>query len=1419
MKWKIILISLIVLLVVSLIFSIAVLVHANSSQWYFRDTNASTGPTAKASTDTDSFPSVPAGKNTPKDMSATKGTAQTSVAGAYVAANLYTMVRIFVGPALYAQTLTGGQAGYKVAVGTQESSTSMNKYQRTFVYIWRSGSGNVKTIVTPTSCGTEHTTAERGCVITAAGAAGDFSILTNDRIVVEIWWDLRDATTSYTATLYYNGTTDPTEGTATSNAASYFYCPQTLNLYTPPTNDGLTLDLTGASYKSTKTLLCAKQDYKFVYLCSDTGGVTDITYAQIQLDPTGRNVTLRATRGLGDAWTFSENSDPTNYVTLNVAGSSHSTSGNQKTFNFLVTINWNWGDSAETVTVRCYVIDASSASDQDDYTNIFGVECHLTSASLSVSDYRVNPSQTSLTFSGYWYYDGTTIAPPDGNYAALIKLSGVQKGSTDTTLVSGAFSINDVTTESTVNSYSYTVEATYMSGAGSFSAVIVDRIKVLSYTVSDSRANINDNVNIDATLIYESDSTAITTGTITINGYSASHIGSGVYRITRTSASVTSVTYNTVAGSESTYGLTTVNQNSQSTTVIWDRIRVDSLGLTDSRINANGIETSTLYATASLEYGGHTLGSGDSLTISGIALSWNAGNSRFEGTTATSSSVASTTYNAFTSGNEATYGITVGNINSQTVTLIFDKLQVQSYTVVDNRVNINDNVNIDALIWFDFDNTVCTTGTITINGFAASHQGSGVYRITRTSASVTSVIYNTVACSAETTYGITTVDQNAQSTIVIWDRIKITELGNDDERRDTGTTGTFWATAVLEYDNHALDSGDSLTISGKSMTWNAGNNRFETTDSSSTVQAKTYNTFSSGNEMTYGITAGTMNGYSTTIIWDKFEFVSVTADDTRINVGGTFELRYQIRYDYDDVTFDSTKGSITGFTWDLVNSWWDKAVTGSSSVTSTNYDEAYVSISDTTYGIIVKQDVAGVDVITDRIKITGIGNDDSRRDISTTGTFWATAVLEYDSHALGSGDSLTIQGKSMTWVAGNSRFEATDLQSTVQSVTYNTFTSGNEATYEITAGTMNGYSTTIIWDRIGIYEKDEPITVQSVPRTESLPSETFSMSTFSILIFALSFLLLSFSRKGNKRPKILCSILILLFLVPSLCFMKPVLASNQTVLVDTYVMIWFKARYDYDNASYTNQSSSTLLINETLATYNATGGYWQLNVTQSVAGNYTYLVTAISDGVYGLTTFYDAVGAIKVEWSLGYNLNLRVKDYNMSDAISGAVVTMNNGTDYNIVSDSNGWANYTLVTGTVAVKVSYFGFYVNGTFSISVTSDTTIDIQCNLYDVTVTVKETVQDAILCNANVTVLNSTSEEVNKIKSGITNGNGQVVLTNLPNNTLTFTRYGGLSYSIVIGNSTQLVSSENQNFTITADQNYVNTNNSYSIIAFAG
>jgi hypothetical protein len=189
---------------------------------------------------------------------------------------------------------------------------------------------------------------------------------------------------------------------------------------------------------------------------------------------------------------------------------------------------------------------------------------------------------------------------------------------------------------------------------------------------------------------------------------------------------------------------------------------------------------------------------------------------------------------------------------------------------------------------------------------------------------------------------------------------------------------------------------------------------------------------------------------------------------------------------------------------------------------------------------------------------------------------------------------------------------------------------------------------------------------------------------------------------------------------------------------------------------------------------------------------------------------------IVVDYTPGFNLNLRVRDWDLTDNIQGAYVYKD--TDVK-TTDANGWANWTLVSGTVQIKVQYFGFWVNGTFSVTMDSDKTINVQCKLYDVTVLVQESVQNAYLTGANVTVYNSTSTQDNKITSGVTGNNGQTQLLNLPNNTLTFTQYGGASYSLVIGNTTQIVSSENQAITLTADQNNVKTSNGYSIIAFAG
>lgn len=248
--------------------------------------------------------------------------------------------------------------------------------------------------------------------------------------------------------------------------------------------------------------------------------------------------------------------------------------------------------------------------------------------------------------------------------------------------------------------------------------------------------------------------------------------------------------------------------------------------------------------------------------------------------------------------------------------------------------------------------------------------------------------------------------------------------------------------------------------------------------------------------------------------------------------------------------------------------------------------------------------------------------------------------------------------------------------------------------------------------------------------------------------------------------------------------------------------------------------------------YQSQSGYYRCGTVQLGASQldnanwtiYTYLAPSVGISYFDTELWFNDDGTYdsRIEgfsWSAptGYELNLHVEDWDLADSIQNAAVTMNNGSDQTKVSNINGWANYTGVSGTVTVKVKCCGFWVNGTFSVTVDSDKTIDVQCRLYDVVVTVRESVQSAYLASANVTAFNSSSSEANKINSGITENNGQVVLNNLPNNTLTFTQYGGAAYSLVIGNVTDEVTQEDQSISLTSNQNYLGLSDSRTLIAW--
>lgn len=166
------------------------------------------------------------------------------------------------------------------------------------------------------------------------------------------------------------------------------------------------------------------------------------------------------------------------------------------------------------------------------------------------------------------------------------------------------------------------------------------------------------------------------------------------------------------------------------------------------------------------------------------------------------------------------------------------------------------------------------------------------------------------------------------------------------------------------------------------------------------------------------------------------------------------------------------------------------------------------------------------------------------------------------------------------------------------------------------------------------------------------------------------------------------------------------------------------------------------------------------------------------------------------------SLNLRVRNWSLTDTIPGALVYKDSQIQ---VSSSNGWANWTSVGGIVQIKVQYFGYWVNGTFPVTLDSNKTLDIRANIYNITVTVRPANQEGVLQSVNVTAYNSTQYgSSSKIATGITDANGRVSFQDVPNGTMFFASYAKLDYSILISESSQTVSSNGQSISLIADQN---------------
>jgi hypothetical protein len=278
------------------------------------------------------------------------------------------------------------------------------------------------------------------------------------------------------------------------------------------------------------------------------------------------------------------------------------------------------------------------------------------------ASYRFNPG-ASVTFS--WTFSDNDTGDSQSAYQLQIGNSGFTTIYVDTGKVTSTNTSTTVTLPSnmTVGIYYWRVttwDSQNTQGAWSAGrAIIVDRIKVNSLTADDTRRDVDSTVTLSVQLVYEYDGGYITSGTFTLNGLTLSYSGSnGVWTATDSKGSVQAIIYNSVAGTEGTYGLTTVNMNNQAVTVIWDKVQF-TLTVTNDRIN---------------------VGTTPQISVSG---KYAYDNSAFQGSYLLNDTLTKTTVGKWafkvSSMTDNAYGLTA--FDSNVVEIIWDGLKISQYVV------------------------------------------------------------------------------------------------------------------------------------------------------------------------------------------------------------------------------------------------------------------------------------------------------------------------------------------------------------------------------------------------------------------------------------------------------------------------------------------------------------------------------------------------------------------------------------------------------------------------------------------------------------------------------------------------------------------------------------------------------------------
>jgi hypothetical protein len=325
---------------------------------------------------------------------------------------------------------------------------------------------------------------------------------------------------------------------------------------------------------------------------------------------------------------------------------------------------------------------------------------------------------------------------------------------------------------------------------------IWDQIKVIGYTSDNPDVDVGTASSCHVTLQYAFDGRPVEDGTVTVNGISASPSAvPGVWNFSEIRPSAQEVTYNSVSYSGGAYGLSSVDQNSQTITQVWEQILILTTTVVDSSIDVG--TSAEVRVMARLTYhSSHSLGAGDDLYMNGVKMTWSGSYFYYR---PTQSDVGLWNYYVNTTGAlEDTYGISAVNVTGLSIDITWTGLIIAITDPVPQWVNVGENASGISISVTYAHNGAPYDGTVSLNNtqFIYNDAGRRGYRL--------------LTLTGDDTLGITYVITDDE-TWCIWDGVIVTITDPTHQTLIVGQNASgIVVSACYAYDGQPFDGAVQL---------------------------------------------------------------------------------------------------------------------------------------------------------------------------------------------------------------------------------------------------------------------------------------------------------------------------------------------------------------------------------------------------------------------------------------------------------------------------------------------------------------------------------------------------------------------------------------------------------------------------------